>query len=271
MMKNKALIITLIILLSIIIIFLAIFLYMGLKGGLNLKNVFVGFVPKSTNVIFDKQFELDIISNIEINQDAGDVLIKQATNNCIQVVCYGEDINDVQVDLNDGILNIEYSHKNKITFFNFRDIQNDIIVYLPSNYLHEINITNNYGKCDFIDLENATVNISCDAGDVELGKVKNANISCDCGNIEVKEILNKCDIEADCGNIKIDNISIQEDSSIKADLGDVEINNTNDIYIDAEVDLGNIKIDKNNRLAETTLKIYSDCGNIEVKNNQGIQ
>jgi len=269
-MKNKALIITLIILLSIIIIFLAMFLYIGLKSGFNFKNVFVGFIPKSTNVIYDKQFDLDSIRNIEINQDAGDVLIKQATNNSIQVVCYGEDINDVQVDLNDGILNIEYTHKNKITFFNFGDIKNDIIVYLPSDYSHEINITNNCGQCDFIDLENATVNISCDAGGVQLGKVKNANISCDYGNVEIKEVLNRCDIQADCGNIEIDKISIQEDSSIKADLGNVEINNANDIYIDAEVDLGNINIDKNNRLAEITLKIYSDCGNIEVKNDQGI-
>ena len=271
MMKNKALIITLIILLSIIIIFLAMFLYIGLKGGFNFKNIFVGFIPKSTNVIYDKQFDLDSIRNIEINQDAGDVLIKQATNNGVQVVCYGEDINDVQVDLNDGILNIEYSHKNKITFFNFRDTKNDIIVYLPSDYSHEINITNDYGKCEIIDLENATVNISCDAGDVELGKVKNANISCDYGNVEIKEVLNRCNIQADCGNIEIDKISIKEDSSIKADLGNVEINNANDIYIDAEVDLGNIKIDKNNRYAETTLKIYSDCGNIEVKNDQGIE
>lgn len=31
-----------------------------------------------------------------------------------------------------------------------------------------------------------------------------------------------------------------------------------------------MNIDKNNRHAEITLKIYSDCGNIEVKNNQGI-
>ena len=29
------------------------------------------------------------------------------------------------------------------------------------------------------DLENATVNIDCNAGDVELGKVKNATIKCD--------------------------------------------------------------------------------------------
>ena len=84
------------------------------------------------------------------------------------------------------------------------------------------------------------------------------------GNTEVGTILNKCNIDTDCGNITIDNLEIKENSTIKSDLGDVEIKETNDIYIDAKVDLGHVEINNNNRNSDITLKIDSDCGNVKV-------
>ncbi|MCI8700374.1 MAG: DUF4097 domain-containing protein [Clostridia bacterium] len=265
-MKNKGLIITLIILLSIIIFFLVMFLVSCLRNKTNFISGLISFGSKSTNVIFDEQFELKDIKNIEIKQDAGDIIFKETANDYIQVVIYGKNEKDAQVDLSDGKLNIDCTHKENFQFFNFGGMKTDIIVYIPSNYSNEIKIENDYGKCEMIDLENAIVNIKSDAGDIELGKVKNVTIKCNCGDIEISEILNKCDIKADCGNIKIDKISIQENSTIKSDLGDVYINSTNDIYIDTDVDLGKTKINKNNRKAEITLEINCDCGNITINN-----
>lgn len=265
-MKNKGKIIALIILLSIIIFFLVIFLVTYLRGGINFRNGFINFGSKSTNVIFDEQFGLENVKNIEIKQDAGDIIFKETTGEYIKVVLYGENEGDAQVHLNNENLNIEYTHKRSFALFNFGGIKNDIIIYIPSNYANAIKINNNYGKCEMPDLKNATVNIDCDCGDVKIGTVGNATIKCDYGNIEAKEIFNKCDIKADCGNIKIDTISIKENSTIKADLGNVDINKTNDIYIDADVDLGNANISKNNRNAEITLKINCDCGNITINN-----
>lgn len=163
-------------------------------------------------------------------------------------------------------LDIRYTHKSSFALFNFGGTKNDIVIYIPQNYSNEIKINNNYGNCEIPDLKNAMVNIDCDCGDVEIGEIRNATIKCDYGNIKIKEILNKCDVIADCGNIEIDKISIQENSAIKANMGNVNINGTNDIYIDAAVDLGNKKIDSNNRNAEITLKINCDCGNITVNN-----
>lgn len=262
-MKNKGIIITLIILLSITVFFLIIFLVSYLKGGIRFTN---SFAFKSSKVILDEQFDLKEIKNIEIKQQAGDIIFKETTNDYIQVVIYGENENDAQVGLKDGQLEIEYNYKNNFVFFNFGGTKNDIIVYIPSSYSNEIKIKNDYGKCEMIDLENAEVNIECSAGDVFLGKIKNANIRCDYGNVEIREILNKCDIKADSGNIKIDKVSIQEDSTIKADFGNVDIGNTNDIYIDTEVDLGNTNINNNNRYSQITMKIKCDCGNITINN-----
>ena len=267
-MKNKGMIITLIILLSIIIFFLVMFLVTYLKGGINFRNGLINFGSKNTKIVFDKQFKMEDIENIEIKQDSGDVIFKEATSDYIQVVLYGENENDVQVDLNNGKLNIDYTHKRSFALFNFNfgAAKNDIIIYIPSNYSKEIKINNDYGKCEMTDLKNVTVNIDCDCGDVKIGAIENATIKCDYGNIEIKEIVNKCDIKANCGNIKIDTISIKENSTIKADLGNVDIKKSNDIYIDANVDLGKTNINQNNRNSNITLKINCDCGNITINN-----
>ena len=266
-MKNKGLIITLIILLSIIIFFLVMFLVMYLKGGMSFKNGIFSIGSKSTNIIYDKQFELEDIKDIDIKQDAGDIIIKESENDSVKVVLYGENEGDAQVELNNGKLTIDNTHNRRsFVFFNFGVTKNDIIIYVPSNYSNDIKIKNDYGECEITDLENATVNINCDAGNVEIGKIRNATIKCDYGNIEIKEIMNKCDTKADCGNIQIDTISIKENSSIKADLGNIDINNTNDIYIDADVDLGKTNINKNNRNANVTLKVNCDCGNVTINN-----
>ena len=266
-MKNKSLLITLIILLAIIVFLLVIFLVMSLNGKTNFKNAMFSIGSTSTNIIYDNQFDLEKIKKIDIKQDAGDIIIKESENDSIKVVLYGENEEDAQVELNNGNLTINNKHSRKnYGLFNIGNIKNDIILYVPSYYSNEININNDYGKCEAIDLESATLNIDCDYGNVELGKIKNAFIKCDYGNIEVEQILNKCNIKADCGNVEIDTISIIENSNIKSDCGNIEINNTNDIYIDAEVDLGKTKINKNNRNAEIVLKTECDCGNITINN-----
>lgn len=78
------------------------------------------------------------------------------------------------------------------------------------------------------------------------------------GNVEIGEILGKCDIKADCGNIEIDKLLVKEDSNIEANLGNVDIKDTNDVYIDANVDLGKTNINRNNRNSNITLKITCD-------------
>lgn len=263
-MKNKGIGITLIILLLAIVCCLIIFLVNYLKGGIKFKNGIINVTTKSSNVILDRKFEIEDIKKIEITQNAGDIIFKEATNDYIQMVIYGEDENDINVNLQEDKLTVAYTRRTTFTLFNIGNIKNDIIVFIPSSYSNEIDIKNDYGNCEIIDLKDATVNIDSDAGNVELGKIKNVTIKCDYGNVEIKEILNKCDIKADCGNVEIGKISIQEDSSIKSDLGNVDINETNDIYIDTDVDLGKINIVQNNRDSEITLRIKCDCGNVNV-------
>ena len=266
-MKNKRIIITLIILLSIIIFFLVMFLVMYLTGKINFSSGILSFrTVRSNNIIFDKTYKIEDIDNIDIKQDAGDIIFKETSGDDIQVVVYGENESDLDVNLNQNSLSIDNTLNKRFAFFSFGITTKDIIVYIPSIYNKEIKIKSDYGKCEMTNLENATVDIDCNAGNVKLGKVKNAKIKCDYGNIEIKEIMNKCDIKADCGNVEVDTISIKENSTIKADLGNIDINNTNDIYIDADVDLGKTNINKSNRNSEIILKINCNCGNVTINN-----
>ena len=261
-MKNKSLIIVLIILLIIIIIGLIWFLGISIRNGSRFN---FGNVTVSKNKIFEQSYEKYNINNIEIVSNAGDVQIKQSQDDKINVIAYGERENALEVNSGTSKLKIEYKN-NLHNFFGINTSKSQIIVYIPKEYENEINVDIDYGNLETDDLENATVNVKEDCGNIEIGKIKNANIKNDCGNVLIKSITNKLDISTDCGNIEIEQIDIKENSKLQCDLGNIKIGETNDIYIDSSVDLGKTNINRNNRQALVTLKVNVDCGNIEVNN-----
>ncbi|MCI8641420.1 MAG: DUF4097 domain-containing protein [Clostridia bacterium] len=262
-MKNKCLIITMIILLSIIVIGLIALLYFVISGK---HKFYIGLNKEKTSedIIYEESYELDKIDCIEVLSSAGNVKFEENTDGKIKVVVYGKNNGKLRVDLNNNKLRIDYPEK--INFFGINSYMNEIIVYVPQNYSKEIKIDLDYGNVEILDLEQATIDIKEDCGNVNLGKIKNVTIKNDYGDIEIEEVLNKLNIKSNCGNIKIDNVKLLEDSIIKSDLGDVIIDGTNDIFIDADVDLGDTKVNNNNRQAEITLEIKVDCGNIKVDN-----
>ena len=264
-MKNKGWIIAMIIFWIILIIFLIAFLSYVI---LNNTNIPIGIYNTSNNseIICNENYDLEFINNIEILVSAGKLKIEENTDDKkVKVLVYGDQNRQIDVSVDNGKLKIDNT-KSKRVVFSFNNHIDEITVYLPRNYNKEINVKSDYENVDMIDLENATINIEESCGDINLGKVKNLQIDSDYGSIDVDTVLNKLDIEIDCGDLKIKNIELKENSKIKNDLGDVKIGNTNDIYIDANVDLGEYKINKNNRYAESTLKIDVNCGDIKVEN-----
>lgn len=260
-MKNKGIIITLIVTLSILCIILAAFLVVVLKDDINTIGIFSISNSNSDSITLDETYELENINEIEISATAGDISFEENENQNIRIVSKGN--NSVTANLEGNKLKIECEEP-KINFIGINDSSNSMIIYIPKDYSNTISITNDYGNCEAIDLENATLNVDSSYGNVEIGKIKNAVIKCDYGNIEIEKISNKCTIEADCGNIEINSVDLKENSSITSDYGNIEIKEKNDIYVDAKVDLGQIKIDNNNRHAEIILDIDADCGDIKV-------
>lgn len=292
-MKNKGLIITLIVILSIVVILLSCFMIVTLKGS----KIFTFNIwqTKINNMVIDETYnnEFDVI-NIEAS--SGDIEIRPSLDDKINVKMYSEN-DSSSVNIKKSELNIKLNSK-KCLGICFNEKGSKIEVYIPKDYDKKIKISSDYGDIDISYLENAIIDIEAkcgdillqgakeiivnnnygdieigevsmlsvkeDAGDVKVEKVSHAKIINSKGDIEIGSVLNYVDIKSDCGDVEIDNLVISEDSIIKNDLGDIEIDNTNEIYIDAKTNLGNVNVRKNNRSAKTTLTIKNSCGDIEV-------
>lgn len=253
----------LLILIFVVILCLVSFLIVYLtKGEDNMLSV--GRV--SDNVVLEKTFEIEKIEEIEVLQDYGNITFEENLEDTIKVRIYGKNTEDASASLVDKTLKIENKTQNSFMFFNFGLVKSEIKISIPSTYASQIKTKVNCGDIKVNCLEKATLSAECKAGNVELAKIKNANIKCDAGNVEAEEVFNKCEIELDAGNVRIEKLTLQEDSKIEVDLGDVKIEETNDIYIEASTDLGDTKINTNTRTSNVTLKINVDCGNIRVEN-----
>lgn len=290
-MKNNTLIVCLIILLVIICIGLLSFMMKVINGKM-------GFPYKmSEELVIDKEYENNFDS-IEISSDASDIEVKQTSGDKIRVVIYG-DKDKTEVEDRESELYIVSKHK-KGSWFSFGNKIAKIEVYVPKKYEKEIKINNKYGDIDVAEFLEANIEINEDCGDVEviggnkvviinkygdikLNKAKEADIKQSAGEVKVESVndiivknnygdikitnvYNHISADEDCGDIKIENLTINENSSIKNNLGSIKIGSTNEIYIDAKTDLGDVKVNNNYQKSDITLKIENNCGDIKVDN-----
>ena len=296
MMKNKKLIIVLIILLSIIMIALSILFVDLLQSDFKFKGFRIG-LQTSNDLILDKTYEEEF-NNIVIDTATSKIFIKKSNTEKIKLVIYGEKEN-TKVENNHDSLNIEINGKNCLGFC-FKQKLAKIELSLPEKYTGNINIKNEYGDISIdkflnanidvqedngdvkilggniikvnnnygdIEINNANIsNINAECGDVYITKTNDATIKNSYGDIKLESINNYFYLENACGDIKLNSINLNKDSYIKSDYGDIEIGNTNELFIDAKTELGDVKIKNNYNKADITLKIENECGDIEVNN-----
>lgn len=124
------------------------------------------------------------------------------------------------------------------------------------------NLTTNMG--DISVLKAKRIDVDNDMGDIIIGSVSDLKVTQDMGDLEADIISSKLLIENDMGNVVLKNVSLEYNSKITSNLGDVEIENISNAYVDAKVDLGDVEIRDNNRKASYTLIIKSDMGDITV-------
>lgn len=267
-MRNKPLIITLIVLLSIIAILLTVFLVLAIFGVEFPFFANNSFREVNKNIIFSQNYEAEDIEKIDVISEAGNVKILESSENNIKVTIHGnndKNLKNINFSNKDGVLKFEVrGMSNKIINFGFST--NDIVIYTPKEFIKEIKVKSNYGNVEIGKFENTSIDLNQDCGDIDIEKVKNAIIKSSYGDVKISSILNKCDIDLSCGDVKIQNLQINENSNIKNDLGDIKIEQTNDIFIDGKTDLGDEKIENSNRHSEITLTLNNSCGDIKVNN-----
>lgn len=287
----------LIILLSIISVLLISLMVIVINGKMNFPNIRVN-QKVSDELVIDRQYESDF-SKIYINADTSNVYIKPASNNQVRVMVYSkEDKATVNTSADKELTVI--TKGNNCFGLCFNVTMSKVEIYLPNDYANKIEVVNNYGDIFIDDFLEADMDIFADcgdvriasgkivsvnssygdiilgkadkavikgsAGDIKIDRVNDAEVENDLGDIEIGMIKNYLDIRNNSGDIFIDNVSLNKDSRIKCELGDVEIGSTNEIYIDAKASLGDIKIDNNYNKSDVTLKIENNCGDIEINN-----
>lgn len=273
-MKNKGLLITVIVLLSVIVVLLLGFMVYSLAGN----TLSFGIVPRvADRVIYDNSFEK--VSDIDVDSACGDVSFEENKDGKVLVIAYGESERDITVNFSDGKLTIDYPQKQR--FFNWNVVKNNIVISLPSDYENGIKVESDYGNVALCALPKAFLDIDCDYGNVTSGEVRTAVISSDCGDVELEKaetvqadvnfgnlrigtVTKSCDLQNDCGDITVDEMKITENSTISDDLGEITVNNAAGIRIEAETDLGKLNINQNDPKADVTLTITNDCGDINV-------
>lgn len=298
-MKNKKIIIFLIVLFSIITILLTIF-FIGILTNKQwfYFNGFKNISKTSNQLVLDKTFNAHY-DTIHIDAKVSDIQILNGNENQLRVRIYG-DKKYTTVDSDNQRLDIASSSKPCIGFC-FNQEKSKIEVYLPSSYSNKIIIQNNYGDVKIGRFKNLIVDAKLDAGDIKIDTILSGVIKNNYGDIELKKYAKKLDIEDDCGDIKIsevdhikaannygditigkvndflniqddcgdikiDSIYLKQNSSIQNNLGNIEIGKTNEIYLDAKTDLGDVEINHNYQKSDITLKMRNDCGDIEVEN-----
>jgi len=296
MMKNKKLTIFLIALLSVICVALVIFMVFAINGKIKFSK-FLSSYKTSNELVINESYDNNF-TTLDINSSSSEIYIKNSSDDTISVKIYGNK-EDFSIDVNNNKLNIVGNEKDCVGIC-FNTIISKIVVYLPEGYNGNINIDNDYGNVEIESFKNSTIKVQEDCGNVKIinGKditvnnaygditidtVDTATITDDCGDIkvdlvneitvkndygdiEVASVNGYLDIKNDCGDIKLNSINLTKNSSIKDDLGDIEIGKTNEIYFDAKTDLGDVKINNNYNKSDITLKIENDCGDIKVNN-----
>lgn len=240
-MKGKMIIVSIVTIIVLCLIGVGVFCVIWASP---LKYSLMRFGPKSQNRIIEKEIPIEEVEEINIFQSAGDVLIKESKDNSIKVIVYGDNAEDFSFENTENKISISSNIHNKEEIFDFNVKNDDVLIYMPKSYSEDIKIKIKYGKCIIENLENASVEISCEAGNADVGSTKNIIAHCDCGNVNIDNVNNYCDIKVKFGNVRIKELALNKESAIKIDFGNIDIYESNDVDIYPEVKIGSINIEK---------------------------
>ena len=246
-MKNKKLVVFLIVLLSIISVSLIFFMINLMNGKIRFNRFSFGS-SVSTELVLDEVYQNDF-EKIEIISEAGDIYVKQADSSDVRVVLYGEK-EYTKVDVSNNKLFVE-SNMKKCSGICFNRKISKVEIYLPKDYSNSIKVVNNYGDIDIEKFNNASIVIEEDCGDIDIDGADEVQVNNNLGDISIGRV-NKANIEQSAGDVVIENVN---DVVVENNLGDIEIKNVNN-YLKLLADCGDIEVDKINLTKDSVIEKF---------------
>ncbi len=271
--KETYLWIALLSIMAIFIVIVLIFLLLG-KNFLNFN-----FIGGDSKILLEKNYE-EPIKNILVEGVSADVFIKESEFNQVRVEILGGEKQIAESFIENETLSV--SLRNKIFCFGFCYVKEKIIIYVPKEMQSNLKIKTVSGDIEVQNHSSMNVDLKTTSGDIKVGDINLATLSSISGNIildsgkkiiatttsgdiHIKRAEKKIESKSVSGDIQIQNLFIEEDSSIKTTSGDVSINETNDIFIEASTVSGEIDVLDNNRHVDRILRIKTTSGDISVK------
>ena len=194
-MRNKGLIIALIVVLVVIGIGVSVILANLLGGKFNFN-----FGGISDELVFDEVYR-DNFERINIKTDASQIEIKASSDDTYRVVVYG-DKEQTNVSANSEKLTVDIKSKKCFGIcFNFK--ASKVEVYVPKNYNHEINVFNSYGDIEIDKFMNAYMSIEAKAGDIDIEGGYEVDVKNDYGDIDVVN-ARTLRLDESCGDVDIE-------------------------------------------------------------------
>lgn len=276
--KSKFKIIFLIILLSFVVLGLLGFMVSVIFGWLPFRGFNFTSYKVSEHLAYSKIYDINF-QKIEVDATMGNIEMLPSNDGKVHVLIYS-DSDLFHVEDNNSNLSIVFTEEKgfNFSFFKSKDL---IQIYVPVDTSTFFTFISDFGNVRVDDFSNASFDISTnmgdvfidsarkididnDMGDVTIGNVCNLKVTQDMGDLEVDTVSSRLSVDNDMGKVFLNNVSLDYDSKITVNLGDVEIRKISNIYVDATVDMGDVDITKNDRGASCILTIKSDIGDIVV-------
>ncbi|MCQ2748939.1 MAG: DUF4097 domain-containing protein [Clostridia bacterium] len=125
-----------------------------------------------------------------------------------------------------------------------------------------ISLMSDAGDVSIEEAENISANLSY--GDLEIGKARTIYALCNTGDIEIGEVDSFCNLEVELGNIEIENCNIDSESDLHIDCGDIKIDKTSDVNIEASTSFGDTRVAHSNASSPVKLTAIVDAGDIKI-------
>lgn len=240
--NNRGILITLIVVLSIIALLLTGILTFSIVSEMP------SFSSIKLKTIYDEAYSTSEISNISIDSDAGDVIVRNSTDGQIRLTAEGTNEKDFEAAVNGDTLTVSSRSAGRNKWLNLHSRRGirEIILYIPTDF-------------------NA-LDINLNLGDVEIEDNLNTKLTVEnnMGDIEAKTLAGSFNLHTDMGNIEINRIDISENSSATTSMGDIEIENANGVNIYAKTSMGDCDVKNNTPSSPIILTAETDMGNVEI-------
>lgn len=274
---NKTKTIILIILLSILCIVLIGFLIAFICGVIPIWSFNVVNYKVSNHLAYEEIYDRNIQS-IEVDSTLGDIEILPSNDDNIHLSIYSD---DCLFKVNDSNSSLVVKFQEEGFHFQLLRTKDLVRLYVPEDCDILFELASDSGGVEVMDFSNAsfdisvdmgevaigscdTLDIESDMGDVRIGTVRELDAVLDLGNLEVTSIAERLSIEADMGKVSLDEVHLLSDSTITLSLGDLDIKQLSNAYVDAKTDLGDIDVENNDRNAPYTLTIKNDMGDVTI-------